>query len=211
MLFTTADDVHDTLGRLMQELATDQDVGLRLSRLDTVVQLRYRKPDTKVTLVAREGDAPTVHLGDVPQGTPNPELILTLDADAGHRLWLGRQNVSIGIARGTIQAKGETRRIIDLLDLAPAIAPHYEQLLRATGREALLDPDAGLPPVEAEVTPGAEPSAEGEVAAGDEAAAAPAGDADEAPVTEVGDADAADAPAAGASAEVEIAEGDQPA
>lgn len=209
MLFTTADDVHDSLGRLMEELATDQDVGLRLSRLDTVVQLRYRNPDTKVTLIAREGDAPAVHLGDVPQGTPNPELILTLDADVGHLLWLGRQNVAIGIARGTIQAKGETRKVIELLELSSAIAPHYEQLLRATGREALLAEDAGQEVVGEEATTAAEPSAEGEVADGDAAAeGTPEG---EAPATDAGAAADAEQPAAGSSAEAEIAEGDQPA
>ncbi|MEV4419828.1 hypothetical protein AB0L40_07605 [Patulibacter sp. NPDC049589] len=176
MLFTTADDVHDSLGRLMEELATDSDVGLRLSRLDTVVQLRYRNPDTKVTLVAREGDAPTVHLGEVPQGTPNPEVILTLDADTGHLLWLGRQNVAIGIARGAIQAKGETRKVVDLLSLTTAIAPHYEHLLRATGREALLDPDAGYAVEEApadEAAPDAEGAADGAEVTGTEGEAAP--------------------------------------
>lgn len=209
MLFTTADDVHDSLGRLMQELATDQDVGLRLSRLDTVVQLRYRKPDTKVTLIAREGDAPAVHLGDVPQGTPNPELILTLDADVGHLLWLGRQNVAVGIARGTIQAKGDTRKVIELLELSSAIAPHYEQLLRATGREALLADDAGQEVAGEEATTAAEPSAEGEVAEGDAAAeSTPEG---EAPATDAEGAADAEQPAAGSSAEAEIAESDQPA
>jgi hypothetical protein len=207
VLFTTADDVHDSLGRLMEELATDQDVGLRLSRLDTVVQLRYRNPDTKVTLVAREGDAPTVHLGETPQGTQSPELILTLDADVGHLLWLGRQNVPVGIARGLIQAKGDTRKVIDLLELSSAIAPHYEALLRATGREALLDPEAGLPTAE-DASPAAEPGAEAEIAEGDAAAGAE-GTAPEG--TEVADADQADAPAAGSSAEAELAEGDQPA
>ena len=214
MLFSTADDVHDSLGRLFQELATDQDVGLRLSRLDTVVQLRYRQPDTKVTLVAREGDAPAVHLGDVPQGTPNPELILTLDADVGHRLWLGHQNVAVGIARGAIQCKGDTRRIIDLLDLAPAITPHYEQLLRATGREALLDPEAG---VAAEVPEGeaapaddasnvAEPNAESEIADGETPG-------DEASAESVDAAGAAAIEAASnvaePNAESQLAEGDQ--
>jgi hypothetical protein len=180
VLFTTADDVHDSLGRLFQELATDADVGLRLSRLDTVVQLRYRQPDTKVTLLAREGDAPTVHLGEVPQGTQSPELIVTLDADVGHRLWLGRENVAIAIARGSIQCKGETRRIIELLELAPAIAPHYEQLLRATDREALLAEDAGLPvaapadgdaPAEGEASEAGAAPADGEAPAEGETAA----------------------------------------
>jgi hypothetical protein len=170
VLFTTADDVHDTLGRLMQELATDPEVGLRLSRLDSVVQLRYRKPDTTVTLVAREGDAPAVHLGQVPDGTPNPEVVLTLDADTGHELWLGRQNVTIAIARGAIQAKGDNRRVLDLLGLKDDIAPHYEALLRATGREALIDPQP-VPdgaPAEGEAPEGGAPEGETSEATGDE-------------------------------------------
>ncbi|WP_022928274.1 hypothetical protein [Patulibacter americanus] len=189
MLFTTADDVHDTLGRLMQELATDQEVGLRLSRLDSVVQLRYRNPDTTVTLVAREGDAPAVHLGDVPEGTPNPEVILTLDADTGHELWLGRQNLTIAIARGAIQAKGDNRRVLDLLGMNDVIAPHYEALLRATGREALIDP---------------QPVPDGAPAEGEE----PAGDAAEGEQPEATDAEATEA--AGEAA-VEALSGDDDA
>jgi hypothetical protein len=160
VLFTTADDVHDSLGRLMQELATDPEVGLRLSRLDTVVQLRYRNPDTAVTLVAREGDAPAVHLGDVPEGTPNPEVVVTLDADVGHELWLGRQNVTIAIARGAIQTKGDSRLVLDLLGLKDDIAPHYAQLLRATGREDLIDPQP-VPDGAADEAPSAEGDADG--------------------------------------------------
>lgn len=215
MLFTTADDVHDSLGRLMEELATDQDVGLRLSRLDTVVQLRYRNPDTKVTLVAREGEAPTVHLGETPKGTQSPELILTLDADVGHRLWLGRQNVPIGVARGLIQAKGDTRKVVDLLGLSSAIAPHYEALLRATGREALLDPDAGVAsegdavPADDDATLAAESHAESLLAEGDAAGGDTASDASEG--TDVAGAGDADLPGAAGGAGAEIAEGDGPA
>jgi hypothetical protein len=198
VLFTTADDVHDSLGRLMQELATDPEVGLRLSRLDTVVQLRYRNPDTAVTLVAREGDAPAVHLGTVPDGTPNPELVLTLDADVGHELWLGRHNVAVGIARGAIQAKGDTRRVVDLLSLTGDIAPHYEQLLRATGREALLEEPAAEEPAaeDAAAEGGADASAaDGATGAGEDAQA---------------DAAEPTADAAGA-ADASPAEGDAPA
>jgi hypothetical protein len=203
VLFTTADDVHDTLGRLMQELATDQEVGLRLSRLDSVVQLRYRNPDTTVTLVAREGDAPAVHLGQVPDGTPNPEVILTLDADTGHELWLGRLNLTVAIARGAIQTKGDNRRVLDLLGLKDLVAPHYEQLLRATGREALID---------AQLVPDDAP-AEGEASAGD-AAGSGSPEATDAEGTEAageaavealsGDDDAQQ----GSGAEADIAEGD---
>jgi ubiquinone biosynthesis protein UbiJ len=137
-LFTTADDVHDHLGRLLQELANDPDLGSRLTHLDLVLQLRCRHPDATVTLVARAADAPRVVVGEPGDDVPQPDVTLTMDADVAHHLWLGQQNVAIGIARGLIQAKGDGRKVIDLLGLTNDIVPRYEQLLRAAGREDLL-------------------------------------------------------------------------
>jgi hypothetical protein len=137
VLFSTADDVHEILGRLIQELAVDPELGPRLSALDTVVELNCRHPDAKLTLVAKATEAPSVNLGDAAEGQPAAELVLTMDADVAHALWLGRQNVAIGIARGAIQAKGDSRKIIDLLGMSDQIAPRYTSLLRAVGREDL--------------------------------------------------------------------------
>lgn len=137
MLFSTADDVHEILGRLIQELAVDPELGPRLSALDTVVELNCRHPDAKLTLVAKATEAPSVNLGEPAEGQPAAELVLTMDADVAHALWLGQQNVAIGIARGAIQAKGDSRKVIDLLGLSDQIAPRYTSLLRAVGREDL--------------------------------------------------------------------------
>lgn len=137
MLFSTADDVHEILGRLIQELAVDPELGPRLSALDTVVELNCRHPDAKLTLVAKATEAPSVSLGEPVEGQPAAELVLTMDADVAHALWLGQQNVAIGIARGAIQAKGDSRKVIDLLGMSDQIAPRYTSLLRAVGREDL--------------------------------------------------------------------------
>jgi hypothetical protein len=138
VLFTTADDVHESLGRLLQELAVDPDLGARLTHLDTVVQLKCRHPDATVTLVARSAEPARVALGEPGEDVPEPDVVLTMDADVAHHLWLGHQNVAIGVARGFIQAKGDSRKVLDLLGLTGEIVPRYEQLLRAAGREDLL-------------------------------------------------------------------------
>lgn len=163
MLFSTADDVHASLGRLLQELAADAEFAQRLMVLDTVLQFRFRNPDTVATLTLRGADAPAVTLGPLPEGAAAPEITVTLDADVAHALWRGRHNVVVGLARGTIQAKGETTRIVELFRLTEEIAPRYEQLLRAAGRDDLADAEAP------EQTSGAAPAA---------AEGAPAGGAD---------------------------------
>lgn len=139
MLFSTADDVHASLGRLLQELAADAEFAPRLMVLDTVLQFRFRNPDTLATLTLRGDDAPSVVLGPLPEGAEAPEIVVTLDVDVAHALWRGQHNVAVGLARGTIQAKGETTRIVELLRLTDEIAPRYDQLLRAAGRDDLAD------------------------------------------------------------------------
>lgn len=175
MLFSTVDDVHGSLGRLLQELTADPELGPRLSLLDTVVQLRLRLPDTKLTLAIRAHEAPSVSLGEQEEGAAAPEVVLTLDANVAHHLWLGHQNVAIGVARGAIQTKGDVRKIVDLLNLSGEIAPRYAQLLRAIGREDLLAP----------------PAEEPEPAAADPATPAPSGDTSDADAPDV-DASASD-------------------
>jgi hypothetical protein len=169
VLFSTADDVHASLGRLLQELAADAEFAPRLMVLDTVLQFRFRNPDTLATLTLRGDDAPSVVLGPLPEGAEAPEIVVTLDVDVAHALWRGQHNVAVGLARGTIQAKGETTRIVELLRLTDEIAPRYDQLLRTAGRDDLADAEAPAQTSEAKPADASatEARADGETASGD--------------------------------------------
>lgn len=211
MLFSTADDVNASLGRLLQELAADAEFASRLMVLDTVLQFRFRKPDAIATLTLRGEGAPAVTLGPLPDGAPAPEIVVTLDADVAHALWRGRHNVVIGLARGTIQAKGETTRIVELFRLTDEIAPRYDQLLRAAGRDDLADAEApaqSAPAADAAAAAGDGAPAEGEQAAGESAEASDeASGEDEGLAAAEGDAPAEDAAAAeGAPADGDAAD-----
>lgn len=198
MLFSTADDVHASLGQLLQELAADAEFAPRLMVLDTVLQFRFRNPDTLATLTLRGDDAPSVVLGPLPEGAEAPEIVVTLDVDVAHALWRGQHNVAVGLARGTIQAKGETTRIVELLRLTDEIAPRYDQLLRAAGRDDLADADA--PAQTSEAAPEGAPAADGEAAPEDASTDTSAETADAAPeaaADESAPADAVEGDAAG--------------
>ncbi|MBF6619524.1 MAG: hypothetical protein ITG02_04775 [Patulibacter sp.] len=202
MLFSNADDVHASLGRLLQELAADAEFAPRLMVLDTVLQFRFRKPDAIVTLTLRGEDAPAVALGQLPEGAEAPEIVVTLDADVAHALWRGQHNVAVGLARGTIQAKGETTRIVELLRLTDEIAPRYDQLLRGAGRDDLADAEAP-----AQTATAAETAAASAASSTDEGGADAGADDDaastdaEAPTDDASGEAAAESPADDASGE----------
>ncbi|MGE4427896.1 MAG: hypothetical protein AB7G37_15715 [Solirubrobacteraceae bacterium] len=192
MRFSTVDAVHETLGRLFQDLSVDPEFGPRIATLETVVQLRLRQPDTVISVIAGPTDGPAVSFGESPTDGPAPGIVLTLDADVAHDLWLGRQNVTIAIARGTIQARGDVTRLRDLFGFTSDIAPRYEQLLRAHGREDLLAETAEPGPADADA-----PAADAEDTAGDATSADAETPADGAAATETdgpaGEATGADA------------------
>ncbi|MCK9249631.1 MAG: hypothetical protein M0P31_11760 [Solirubrobacteraceae bacterium] len=178
MRFTTVDAVHETLGRLFQDLSVDPELGPRIATLETVVQLRLRKPDTVISVVAGPTDGPAVSFGESPTDGPAPGVVLTLDADVAHELWLGRENVTIAVARGLVQARGDVTRLRDLFGFTDEIAARYEQLLRAHGRDDLLaDAPAADATTDEAATSEGEPPAEGDAPTDGGDAAATDGDA----------------------------------
>nr|WP_282600016.1 SCP2 sterol-binding domain-containing protein [Patulibacter sp. SYSU D01012] len=188
-------------------MTVDPEMGARVSLLDAVVQVRVRKPDTTLTVVAPGNDQAQAYAGRTPDGTPKADVVLTMDADVAHALWIGKQNVAIGIARGSVQTKGDTRKIVDLLNLTGEIAPRYEALLRAAGRQDLIDADPFAPAADAA------PAAD-DAPAEDEAVPPAQDDADAAQAAEpapAGDGEGADPAAEGTAAEgPDAAEGTDP-
>ena len=134
--FKDADDLYGTLGRFLQELVADPELGPALKRADTTFQLRLRQPDAIVTVGAPQDDQPAkVDLGDT---TLQPEVVLQMDADTAHRFWLGDVNVAVALARGDIRARGPVAKILKIVPLVTPGFQRYRAQLEAAGREDLL-------------------------------------------------------------------------
>jgi putative sterol carrier protein len=132
--FKDAEEVYAHLGKLLQDIVDDDDLGARFQRADTVVQYRLRNPDSQLTVQMLEGADRQVDFGITPL---QPEVVMAMDADTAHRFWLGKVNVTVALARGQINARGPVAKILKLVPLIKPVLPRYRAQLEAAGREDL--------------------------------------------------------------------------
>jgi hypothetical protein len=133
--FADADDVYAHIGKLFQDVAADPELGPRLRRADCTVQQRLRRPDALVTVRMGGGEEPLQ--ADLGQSTLPPDVVLQMDADIAHRLWLGRINMAVALARGEIRARGPSAAVLRLIPLIGPLAERYQAQLEGAGREDL--------------------------------------------------------------------------
>jgi putative sterol carrier protein len=134
--FKDADEVYAYIGKLFQDLATDEELAPKFQRANTIVQYRYREPESVITVSLREDQAGRVDCGDTDM---DPEVVMSMDADTAHRFWLGKVNVTVALARGQMKAKGPVAKILKLVPLTKPVFPRYRAMLEESGRQDLLE------------------------------------------------------------------------
>jgi putative sterol carrier protein len=134
--FKDADEVYRYIGRLFEQLAEDEELAPKFRKANTIVQYRYREPESQITVRLQEGEDGQVDCGET---TMEPEVVMTMDADTAHRFWLGKVNVTVALARGQMKAKGPVAKILKLVPLTKPIFPRYRALLEEDKREDLLE------------------------------------------------------------------------
>jgi SCP-2 sterol transfer family len=134
--FKDANEVYAYIGRLFEELADDPELAPKFRRANTIVQYRYRDPDSTITVRLIEGEDGRVDCGETAM---EPEVVMSMDADTAHRFWLGKVNVTVALARGQMKAKGPVAKILKLVPLTKPVFPRYRALLEQGGREDLIE------------------------------------------------------------------------
>jgi putative sterol carrier protein len=134
--FKDADEVYAYIGKLFEELSEDEELAPKFRKANTIVQYRYRDPDSRITVKLLDGQGGQVDLGET---TLEPEVVMSMDADTAHRFWLGNVNVTVALARGQMKAKGPVAKILKLVPLVKPVFPRYRKLLADAGRGDLLE------------------------------------------------------------------------
>jgi putative sterol carrier protein len=134
--FKDAQEVYDTVGRLFQELAEDEELAPKFRKANTIVQYDYREPESLITVRLQEGEPGDVDFGETEM---EPEVVMSMEADTAHRFWLGKVNVTVALARGQMKAKGPVAKILKLVPLTKPVFPRYKALLESEGRRDLID------------------------------------------------------------------------
>jgi putative sterol carrier protein len=134
--FSNAQEVYETIGKLFEDIAHDEELGLKFRKADTIVRYEYSEPDSQITVRLQADQPAAVDLGD---SGMEPEVTMTMRADTAHRFWLGQVNVTVALARGEIKAKGPVAKILKLVPLTKPIYPRYKAQLEAQGRHDLIE------------------------------------------------------------------------
>jgi len=134
--FKDAQEVYDTIGKLFQEIATDDELAPKFRKANTIVQYNHRDPDAPITVRLKEDEPTDVDFGETEM---EPEVVMSMEADTAHRFWLGQVNVTVALARGQIKASGPVAKILKLVPLTKPVYPRYKALLESQGRDDLVN------------------------------------------------------------------------
>jgi putative sterol carrier protein len=134
--FKDADEVYRYIGKLFEDLADDEELAPKFRKANTIVQYRYREPESTITVKLMEGEDGQVDLGPTDM---EPEVVMSMAADTAHKFWLGKVNVTVALARGQMKAKGPVAKILKLVPLTKPVFPRYRAMLEGAERKDLLE------------------------------------------------------------------------
>lgn len=124
--FSTAQDVYDRIGRVMQELAADPELTAVFQQADTCVRYELRDPDSAITVGSRGGAPVRVDFGPSEQ---EPEVVIAMDADVAHSYLLGEVDMTVALARGQMTAEGPVTKILAVLPVFEPLLPRYRAIV----------------------------------------------------------------------------------
>jgi putative sterol carrier protein len=133
-VFKDEDEVHAYLGGIFDVATKKEGLADKLAASGVVLRIHYTDPDSTITV-----DMPnkTVETGSGSAAEPNVELFMT--ADTGNKFWLGKVNLSVAMARGTVRAKGPVPKLLKLIPTAKELFPEYQKMLTENGRDDLVN------------------------------------------------------------------------
>jgi putative sterol carrier protein len=134
--FNDAQEVYDTIGKLFQDLADDEELAPRFRKANAIVRYELTDPESAITTRLQEGQSGEVDFGD---SDMEPDVVMSMEADTAHRFWLGQVNVTVAMARGQIKAKGPVAKILKLVPLTKPVFPRYRAQLEEQGRDDLVN------------------------------------------------------------------------
>jgi hypothetical protein len=133
-VFKNEDEVYKFLAGIFQRGLEVEGLGDKLAGSGVVLRVHYTDPDAVVTV-----DMPNrvVETGTSSVAVPNVELFMS--ADTGNKFWLGKVNLTMAMAKGTVRAKGPVPKLIKLIPQAKNLFPEYRLMLRSQDRQDLID------------------------------------------------------------------------
>lgn len=125
--FASQEVLVEKFGGLLTSAVADQTRADQLAALGQIIRIDLRFPSTVLT-VNGQVSPPQVISDQAPEAHPPATVTITLDARTADSLWQGNENLSLAVARGLIQAKGEGEHCAQALQLVAGLSDLYQGL-----------------------------------------------------------------------------------
>lgn len=135
-VFKDESEVYRYIGGIFEEALADPEIGQKFADSGVILKVTMTEPDSVFTV---DMPAKKVLYGDDARNGPKPVVEMRMQADVGHRFWLGNVNISLALAKGEMRAKGPVPKILKLVPLAKSLFPKYKESLVKSGRTDLVE------------------------------------------------------------------------
>lgn len=140
-VFKTGEELYEVMAGFFQ-LVKDSEASknimssyIKSDSHNALVQYVYRNPEAKVTWVESESGGIEVIYGETDL---NAELIFEMNADVGHKFWLGEVDLTQALARQQMKAKGPLSKALKVVPQLKVWYPQYREYLESIGRKELV-------------------------------------------------------------------------
>jgi hypothetical protein len=125
-----ASELRAALDRALSEADSDERVGPLISATRMRMRLEFTDPGIVLNVAAGEKERNLVwSFGDDPTWLPKLELVM--DSEVGNRYLQGRESLAVGIVRGRVRYRGESRFALLYLPATKLISDSYRRVIEA--------------------------------------------------------------------------------
>lgn len=122
--FKDCDEVEKYIGKMFILAGEHPEVGEQMRGAGIVVRLDFTDPDCQMNVVF--GDPMQVSMGP---SELEPDITLSWTADIADRFWRGEYNLTVGLAKRKVKAKGQISQITKLAPLTKPLYPIYREII----------------------------------------------------------------------------------
>ncbi|MFC4767416.1 hypothetical protein [Effusibacillus consociatus] len=134
--FKDSEELYNVLGEYFRSIM-DTEPAKVINQVGGPVQYIYNNPDGKVTMVPESGNGEAnLILGET---DVQPLLTFKMNADVGHRFWLGKVDLTQALARQQMQAVGPLSKALKVVPALQPLYGMYRDYLVQINREDLLE------------------------------------------------------------------------
>lgn len=119
-VFNDPSEIGKYIGGVFRDAGAHTVSGPKFRAANIIMRVIYTDPDCEITVALRDDFQVEFGPSDL-----KPDITMAMTADVADRFWRGDYNLTVGLAKGQVKAKGPIGKILRLIPLTKPMFPMY--------------------------------------------------------------------------------------